>query len=88
MCKQMTAVDVEARQGTAAIVGESEVSDVYCRLRSLPSFKASVFLNLPDRWIVDGANALGLDIFKRLEIIFRTSRLMFKQLCLILSHLC
>ena len=54
----MAAVDVEARQGTAAIVSESEVSDVHCRLRSLPSFQALVFSN----GSVDGANALGLNL--------------------------
>ena len=53
----MAAVDVEAHQGTAAIVGESEVSDVHCRLRPLPPFQALVFSN----GSVDGANALGLN---------------------------
>ena len=44
-------VGVGARQRTAAIVSESEVSDVYCRLRSLPSFQALVFPNIPDKRI-------------------------------------
>ena len=50
-------VDVEARHRTAAIVSESEVSDVHCRLRPLPPFQALVFSN----GSVDGANALGLN---------------------------